>query len=127
MRCNSLWLAISPYKAQLSPHDTTLLRILETWISICYSSSHIICATCSRVAIDPCPIQPQPIWLTWLLHAVVFTLMGTQSTTQKKIFELIKLITIHNYRARLYRSLEEEYKKRLIVPEFLKTNPMYFV
>lgn len=52
---------------------------------------------------------------------------GYAIKTTKKIFELIKLFTLHNYRARLYRSLEEEYKKRLIVPEFLKTNPMYFV
>ncbi|KAH8307131.1 hypothetical protein KR044_005623, partial [Drosophila immigrans] len=29
--------------------------------------------------------------------------------------------------ARLSRSPKEEYQKRLIVPEFLKTNPMYFV
>ncbi|KRG06072.1 protein argonaute-2 isoform X2 [Drosophila mojavensis] len=34
---------------------------------------------------------------------------------------------VYIYGSRLCRSPEEEYKRRLIVPDFLKTNPMYFV
>lgn len=43
------------------------------------------------------------------------------------LHESIKLIDFINYRSRLHRSPQEEYKKRLIVPEFMKSNPMYFV
>ncbi|XP_034111510.1 protein argonaute-2 isoform X2 [Drosophila albomicans] len=34
---------------------------------------------------------------------------------------------VYIFNARLTRSLKEEYQKRLIVPAFLKSNPMYFV